>query len=108
MIDFVNTPTILESSVTGCHGNHAISHSLNQFIYGDILFAFALGPRKQFGTNSKLSLGCKVGQIRSRGRWFKAEISLFMMFSYDFHLIYKAFINILEYANEVISYTTTR
>ena len=35
MIDFVTTPTILESSVTGCHGNHAFSHSLNQFIYGD-------------------------------------------------------------------------
>ena len=30
------------------------------------------------------------------------------MFFYDFHLIYKVFVNILEYANEVISYTTTR
>ena len=37
------------------------------------------GQREQFGTNSKLSLGCKVGQIRSRGRWFEAESNLFMM-----------------------------
>ena len=28
-----------------------------------------------------------MGQIRSRCRWFEAEISLFMMFFYDFHLI---------------------
>ena len=75
---------------------------------GNSFFAFRGGPREQFVTKSKLFLGCKVGQIRSRGRWFEAEISLSMMVFYDFHLICKAFINILEYANEVISFTTTR
>ena len=44
------------------------------------LFSHSGGPRKQFGTNSKLYLGNKVGQIRSWGSWFEAEISLFMMF----------------------------
>ena len=44
------------------------------------------GPSKQFGTNSKLSLGCKVGQIRSRGSRFVAEISLFIMLVYVFTL----------------------
>ena len=74
-----------------------------------VIFSHLGGPSEQFGTNSKLSLGCKVGQIRSRGRWFEAEISLLIYdVFYDFHLIFKAFINILEYANEVISYTTTR
>ena len=28
------------------------------------IFLHSGGPREQFGTNSKLSLGCKVGQIR--------------------------------------------
>ena len=64
---------------------HAFSHSPNRFIYGDF-FSNSGGPRKQFGTNSKLSLGCKVGQIRSWGSWFKPEISLFMMFVYVFTL----------------------
>ena len=54
-----------------------------------------------------LYLGYKVGQIRSCGSWFEAKISLFMIFV-CFHFINKAFINILEYANEVILYTTTR
>ena len=39
-----------------------------------------------FGTNSKLSLRLKLGQIRSWGIWFEAEISLFIMFVYDFTL----------------------
>ena len=43
-------------------------------------------PREQFGTNSKLSLGCKVGQIRSCGSWFEAEISFLMMFVYVFSI----------------------
>ena len=44
------------------------------------------GPREQFGTNSKLSLGCKVGQIRSCGGWCEADNSLFMIFVYVFAL----------------------
>ena len=72
-------------------------------------FSHSGGPRKQCSTNLKLSLGCKVGQIRPRGRWIEAEICLFMMILMIFTLhIHKDLINILEYANEVISYTTTR
>ena len=40
----------------------------------------------QYSTNSKLSFGFKVGQIRSWGNWIEAEISLFMMFVYVFTL----------------------
>ena len=82
-------------------------HIAKTGLFMGIFIAFR-GSRKQFGTNSKLSLRCKVGQIRSRGRWLKSEIGLFMMFFYDFHLIYKAAINILEYANKIILNTTTR
>ena len=89
----------------GCHANHAFPLSPNRFIYGEFSFCIRWVP----GNNlAKLSLECKVGQIRSWCSWFEAEISLFMMFVYKcFHLIYKAFINSLEYTNEIISYTTT-
>ena len=50
------------------------------------IFCYSGGPRKQFGINSKLSLECKVGQIRSWGSRFVVEISLFMMFVYIFNL----------------------
>ena len=39
---------------------------------------------EQFDTNLKLSSVCKVGQNRSWGSWFEAEISLFMMLVYVF------------------------
>ena len=107
MIDFVNTPPFLRKALQVAMSTMHF-HIAQTGLFMGIFFSHSGDPRKQFGTNSKLSLGCKVGHIRSRGRWFKAEISLFMMFFYDFHLIYKAFINILEYAIEVISYTTTR
>ena len=74
-----------------CHGNHAFSHSPNQFIYWDFC-SHSEGPREQFDTNSKLSLGSKVGQIRSCGSWFEAEISLFMMFVYVFALFIRLLI----------------
>ena len=48
----------------GCHVNHAFSHRPNRFIYGEF-FALSGGPREQFGTNSNVSLGCKVDQIIS-------------------------------------------
>ena len=50
------------------------------------IFLDSGGPRKQFGTNSKWSLECKVGQIRSWGSRFVVEISLFIMFVYVFTL----------------------
>ena len=35
--------------------------------FSESLFSHSLGPKKQFGTNEKLSWGCKVGQIRFCG-----------------------------------------
>ena len=106
MIDFVDTTPFLRKALQVAMATmlfHILAHTS---LFMGNSFSHSGGPREQFETNSKLSLGCKVGQIRSRRRWFEAEISLFMMFFYDFHLIYKAFI--LEYANQVITYTTTR
>ena len=82
-------------------------HIAQACLFMDFFFVFRGVPGNNLAPIQNL-LGCKVCQIRSRGRCFEAEISLFMMFFYDFHLIYKVFINILEYANEVISYTSTR
>ena len=41
---------------------------------------------EQYGTNSKLSFGCKVRQIRALGSSFETEISSLMMFVYVFTL----------------------
>ena len=54
MIDFVGTFPSLES-VMGCHGDHALSHSHNQY-YGEF-FSHSGGPREQFGTKFKIALG---------------------------------------------------
>ena len=47
----------------GYHGNHAFSHSPNSFIFKEHFFSHSGYPKIPFGTNEKLSLGCKVGQI---------------------------------------------
>ena len=75
----------------GSHGKHAFSQS----IYGNSLFAFR-GSQETICTNSKLSLGCKVGQIISLGSWFEAEISLFMIFVYAFTLFIRLSLTFLN------------
>ena len=89
-----------------CHGIHAFSHSPNQFIY-ELFFRIQGVP----GNNIAPIQNCPFG-----ARYVKLDPGVaglrLNQFIYDvclcFHLIYKALINILEYANEVISYTTTR
>ena len=44
----------------GCHRNHAISHSPNQYFFKDTFVSHQGGPNEQFGTHKKLSWGCKV------------------------------------------------
>ena len=82
MIDFVDTTPFLRIALpvamATMHFHIALTGLFMSFM--GIFFSHTGGSREQFGTNSKLSLGCKVGQIRSRGKWFEAEISLFMMF----------------------------
>ena len=36
-------------------------------LFLETLFSHLWGPEKPFGTNAKMSLGCKVGQIRFCG-----------------------------------------
>ena len=70
MIEFVCTPLAVRIAQQDCHGNHAFSHSPNKFIFRNIFFSFRGGEgggMKQFGTNEKLSWGCKVDQIRFCG-----------------------------------------
>ena len=90
MIDFVNTLPFLRKALHVAMANMHF-HIAQTGLFMGIFYSHSGGPRKQFGTNSKLSLGCKVGQIRSRGRWFKAQISLFMMF---FFMIFTLFIRL--------------
>ena len=95
MIDFVDTSPFLRVTLEVAMATMHFHGPKPVYLWG-IFLSHSGGPRKIFGTNSKLFLGCKVGQIISRGRWFEAEISLFVMFFYDFHFIFKAFINIFK------------
>ena len=64
------TPTC-KNCIKGCHGNHAFSHCPGEFMFWNIFFSFRGGgggaQENFFGTNEKLSWGCKVGQIRFCG-----------------------------------------
>ena len=73
MIEFVYTPLAGRIAQQGCHGNHAFSHSPNKFMFRNIFFSFR-GPMKQFGTNEKMSWGCKVGQIRFCGMGYPISV----------------------------------
>ena len=66
MIDFVDTPPFLSITLQVALATMH-SHKAKTSLFIQIFFSHSGGPREQFGTNSKLSLGCKVGQIRSRG-----------------------------------------
>ena len=83
MIEFVDTPPFLRLPLQVAMATMHFQIAQTGLFMGKF-FSHSGGPREQFGTNSKLYLGCKVGQIRSRGSWFEAEISLFMVFFYDF------------------------
>ena len=85
MIDFVDTTPFLRIALQVAMATMHFQIAQTGLFMG-IFFLHSGGPKEQFGTNSKLSLGCKVGQIRSRGSWFEAEISLFMMFFMIFTL----------------------
>ena len=57
MIEFVCTsPHIRKNRNMGCHGNHAFSHSLNEFIFENI-FWYSGATTEQVGINEKLSWG---------------------------------------------------
>ena len=67
MIEFVCTPLPVSIAQQGCHGNHAFSHSPNEFMFRNIFSHSGMGGgglKSFFGTNEKLSWGCEVGQIR--------------------------------------------
>ena len=86
MIDFVGTSPFLRKALWVAMATMHFHIAQTRLFIGN-LFSHLGGPREQFGSNLKLSLGCKVGQIRSLGSWFEAEISLFMMFFYVFGLL---------------------
>ena len=81
MIDFEDIPPFLRMAFNLQVAMVTVHYHIAKLgLFMRNVFSHSGRPRKQFGTNFKLILGCKEGQIRSRGRWFEAEISLFMMF----------------------------
>ena len=106
MIDFVGTSPSLRKALLAAMATMHFHIAQTGLFMG--FFLDSRGPRKQFSTNSKWSLGCKVGQIRSRGSRFVAEISLSIMLVYVFTLFIRLLLIFFEYANKLISYSTTR
>ena len=76
MIGFVCIPLPVRIAPQGYHGNHAFSHSPNEFMFRNIVFSFRGGGGAGlfFGTNEKLSWGCKVGQIRFCGIGYPVSV----------------------------------
>ena len=70
---------MLKNRFNGCHGNHAFFHSTIEFIFEDKNSLHFWGPNERFGTHEKLSWGCKVGQISSRGNM---NVLIYMYISY--------------------------
>ena len=89
----------------GCHDNHECLLPKSVYLWG--YFLHTEDAQEIIWHQFKIVLGCKVVLIRSWSCWFEAKLSFHDVYI-CFHLIYKTFINILEYANEVISYTNTR
>ena len=81
MIDFVGTSRFIKKR-NGLPRQPCIFTKPKLVILWEIYFSHSGCLRAQFCASSKLSLECKVGQIRSWGIWFGVEISLFMMFVY--------------------------
>ena len=76
----------------GCHGNYAISHNQNGFIIEEHkLFAFEW-PYESFDISNKCSKEFNVDRIPP---WVPKLCNSFASF-------FKVFINIHEYANEMI------
>ena len=67
MIESECTPLPARIAQQGCHDYNAFSHSPNEFMFRNIFFSFRVDPEFFFGTDEKLSWGCKVGQIRFCG-----------------------------------------
>ena len=108
MTDFVDTLPFLKKTFTNRLPWQPCILTYPKLVYLWGFFFTFRGSQGLIFTSSKLSLGCKVGQIRSRGRWFEAELSLFMMIFVIFILSIRLSLIFLNFSNEVISYTTTR
>ena len=46
MFEFVCTPLPVSIAQQGCHGNHAFSHSPNEFMFRNFFFLIPGGPGK--------------------------------------------------------------
>ena len=63
MIEFVCTPLHVRIALRVTMVNMRFRKA-QMCLFFETLFSHSWGPKKQFGTNEKLSWGCKVGQTR--------------------------------------------
>ena len=86
---------ILQNYILGCHGNHVISHNLFGLMFENNIFLLCGGPNEQFGIIVKIVIGV-------RGRFCYALGLTSWSFSNDFPVIFQVYMNIHDYANEII------
>ena len=66
MIEFVCTPLHVRIALRVTMVTMLFSKA-QMYYFSETLFFYSWGPKKQFGTNEKISWGCKGGQIRFCG-----------------------------------------
>ena len=57
---------MLKNHVNGCHGNHAIFHSVIEYSFEDKILCISVVPINDLAPMKNCPRGCKVGQISSR------------------------------------------
>ena len=77
MIDFVGAPPFLRVAFRATMHFYILAKT--GLFLGNIFLHEGV-PRKQFGTHEKLSLGCKVGQIRYRCKTYRLLFHQVMYF----------------------------
>ena len=83
----------------GCHVNHVISHNLFGLMFGNNIFCFAVVPKNNLASNRN----CHRGErkvLLSPWSYFLV-IAYFLLFN-DFPIIFQVYMNIHDYANEII------
>ena len=76
MIDFVCTPPFLGIALQVAMVTMHFHIAQTALFFWEQCFSHSVYSREQIGTNEKLSFGgCKVGQIRSRGKYIGLELT---------------------------------
>ena len=107
MIDFVDTPSFLKKALQVAMATMHF-HIAQTGLFMGKYFRIQGVPGNNLVSIQNCPWGARYVKLDPEVDGLRPILVYLLCFFYDFHLIFKGFITILEYANEVISYTTTR